>query len=67
MAKRLKSLFPIEDENPIRPVSGRTEPTLWVRRLVVLKKLHSESEIIRDIPFRQGLNVVATADLDAIK
>lgn len=37
-------------------------PTFWVRRVVVLAGLSADSEIIREVPFRRGINVVRVAD-----
>lgn len=43
----------------VTPAAGRTEPRLWVRRLVIWSK---PWEIIRDIPLRKGLNIVWSPD-----
>jgi hypothetical protein len=36
----------------------RSEPSVWVSRLVILEKLSPEPAIIRDIPLARGLNIV---------
>lgn len=61
MARKSRSLFD-ETENPIQPDPGRTEPAVWIRRLVVLDGVTSDSKLIRDVPFRLGLNVIATEE-----
>lgn len=43
----------------ITPESGRLEPRLWVRRLVVWRE---PGEIVRDVPLKPGLNVVWSPD-----
>jgi hypothetical protein len=52
------SLFP----NPalsLNPESGRTEPRLWVRRMVIWRE---PGQVIRDITLRRGLNIVWSPD-----
>lgn len=56
----MKSLFdPPPDE--FAPAVNRTEPVLWVRRLVIVPNLTTGVEPIREVEFRRGLNIVATA------
>lgn len=43
----------------ITPESGRTEPRLWVRRLVVWSE---PGVVLRDIPLRPGFNIVWSPD-----
>ncbi len=39
----------------------RTEPMLWVRRLVILSRYTTDSKaVLRNIPFHPGLNVICT-------
>ena len=52
------TLFPLASE-PQSPDPDRTEPTIWLKRLVILSSLDSSAEI-RNIPFRRGLNVIQT-------
>lgn len=52
------TLFPLD--NPLTPAADRTEPVVWLQRLVILPHLEAESPI-REIPFRPGLNVINTA------
>lgn len=52
------SLFP----NPalsLNPESGRTEPRLWVRRMVIWRE---PGQVVRDITLRRGLNIVWSPD-----
>jgi len=37
-------------------------PSFWVRRLVLVAGLSADTQVIREIPFRRGLNVVRVAD-----
>lgn len=57
-------LFP-DDEFSIRPVVHRTGPPLWVRRLVIANAGGPKTEVLRDITFRPGLNVIRAADRPA--
>jgi hypothetical protein len=51
------TLFPLAE--PITPSPERQEPTLWLKRLVILPELDA-ADPIRDIVFRRGLNIVQT-------
>lgn len=42
------------------PAATTTEPPVWVRRLVLLRQLEPDVEIIREIPFGLGLNLILT-------
>lgn len=42
----------------------RTDPTVWVRRLVIFEKVSPEPTIIRDIALRRGLNIVWAEEPD---
>src|SRR5947208_16885140 len=44
------------------PVAERSEPPLWVRRLVVVAGSNFDADVIREITFRPGLNVVRVVD-----
>lgn len=44
------------------PGDGRSEPLVWVRRLVVVKDRCSSPEIVREVSFKCGLNVIRVAD-----
>lgn len=57
--KSTKSLFP-ELVVDFPPAAGRTEPTVWIRRLVVVDRREPDIEPIRTISFRRGLNIIAT-------
>src|SRR5436190_6953605 len=54
------SLFPDELEPQPSPHPG--PPLLWLRRLVLVRERHAGGEVIRDIPFRLGLNIIDTPD-----
>ncbi|HEY3357785.1 MAG TPA: chromosome segregation protein SMC [Polyangia bacterium] len=43
----------------LRPDTGRTEPRLWIRRLVVWSE---PSVVLRDVSLRPGLNIVWSPD-----
>src|SRR5262249_22137256 len=58
------TLFP-DEELPIEPATGRTEPVVWIRRLVVVKERAPGAEVIRDISFRPGLNVIRAVERPA--
>jgi hypothetical protein len=55
------SLFP-DEELPIEPASDRIEPVLWIRRLVVVKERVPNADIIREVTFRPGLNVIRAVE-----
>jgi hypothetical protein len=42
------------------PAAATNEPPVWVRRVVLLRQLEPEIEIIREIPFGLGLNLIIT-------
>ena len=46
----------------LTPAADRTEPRVWVRRLVVVSERSPSGEVIRDVPFRRGLNIIRVAD-----
>ena len=56
------TLFPLEEE-PIEPATNRCKPVLWLKRLVILSALDSKN-IIRDIEFRRGLNIIQTHQME---
>lgn len=51
-------LFPNRPLN-LMPAAGRAEPRLWVRRLILWEEPGKE---IRNIPLRQGLNIIWSPD-----
>lgn len=57
------TLFPLERE-PLKPSPDRREPTLWLQRLVILSSQNS-SAVIRNIPFRRGLNIIRTRQMES--
>ena len=52
------NLFP--NDGPLTSAADRTEPSFWLRRLIVLPELSLEARPIRDIVFRRGLNIIQT-------
>ncbi len=55
------SLFPDQDV-PIEPATDKTEPIVWIRRLVIVKERVAAPVVIRDVPFRLGLNVIRVVE-----
>lgn len=51
----MSSLFP---ESPPDPIAE--EPPIWIRRLVIIRSLDPQPDVIRDIPFELGLNLIVT-------
>ncbi len=47
------------------PIAASTEPPVWVRRLVILRQLEPEVDLIREIPFGLGLNLIVTRQPEA--
>jgi hypothetical protein len=43
----------------------KTEPDVWVRRLVLFSRLTPKPEVIRDIPLHRGLNIVWAEEPDS--
>ena len=43
----------------------KTEPDVWVKRLVLFARLTPQPEIIRDIPLHRGLNIVWAEEPDS--
>ncbi len=56
----MKSLFDELQEDFV-PAADRSEPALWVRRLVVVPERSVDATPIREVEFRRGLNIIATA------
>jgi hypothetical protein len=50
-----------EPGDEIRPADDRMNPVLWIRRLVVVELLAPDVEPLREVEFRRGLNIIATA------
>lgn len=55
------SLFP-DPPFQITPAADRTEPRVWVRRLIVVAERSPSGKVIREVPFRRGLNIIRVAD-----
>ncbi len=55
------TLFPL-DREPLKPAKNRREPVVWLQRVVILSALDS-STVIRNIPFRRGLNIIKTRQM----
>lgn len=43
----------------VSPAQDRLEPHVWVRRMIILEE---QGKVIRDIPFRKGLNIIWSPD-----
>ena len=57
------TLFSLDAE-PFKPAEDRTQPVVWIKRLVILSNLDSsKSSVIRDIEFRRGLNIIKTKQM----
>ena len=56
----MKSLFDLPPDD-FAPIDDRTEPGLWVRRLIIIPDRTADVEPIREVEFRRGLNIIATA------
>jgi len=50
-----------EGAGSINPDRARKEPEVWIRRLKLVEALDPGAKTIRDIEFRRGLNIIATA------
>ncbi|QEG00159.1 Chromosome partition protein Smc [Stieleria maiorica] len=57
------TLFPLDRET-LKPAKNRREPDLMLRRVVILSILDSKA-VIRNIPFRRGLNIIKTKQMKA--
>ncbi|MBX3424253.1 MAG: hypothetical protein KF688_01115 [Pirellulales bacterium] len=55
-----------EADEGIRPAADRLNPILWIRRLVIVERLAPDAQPIREVEFRRGLNIVATARPDEL-
>lgn len=42
------------------PTPAAIEPPVWIRRLVLLRAIEPEADVIREIPFELGLNLILT-------
>ncbi|MEM8864194.1 MAG: hypothetical protein AAGF31_01455 [Planctomycetota bacterium] len=56
------SLLPPDNPFELKPDASRTEPVVWVRRLVILESEKAFDSPVRDIAFRRGLNLIRTAE-----
>ena len=55
------TLFPL-DREPLKPAKNRHEPVIWLHRMVILSAFDA-SAVIRNIPFRRGLNIIKTGEM----
>ena len=53
-------LFDIHDELQLVPSSERPDPVIWIERMVIVESLKENPNIIREILFRRGLNIIRT-------
>ncbi|MBA4191194.1 MAG: hypothetical protein C0467_24705 [Planctomycetaceae bacterium] len=56
----ITSLFP-DDPEPLK-VAERAEPTVWIRRLVVVSNRTPDATVLRAVEFRTGLNIIRVAE-----
>ena len=56
-----------DDEYEFGADANRKKPALWIRRLVVFNETDSSVEVIREVKFRLGLNIINTAKPDREK
>lgn len=54
------SLFP-EQHDDFAPAADRPAPVVWVRRLAIIERREPGIEPVREVSFRRGLNIIATA------
>lgn len=56
--------MPLFHEEPTWPApsAARREPAVWVRRLTLVRELAPWGEVIREVTFRRGLNIIHTAE-----
>lgn len=54
------SLFDIHEGLSITPSPERPDPVIWIERMIVVESLSEDTEIIREISFRRGLNIIRT-------
>lgn len=49
----------LDPPRQVRPATGRSEPTVWLRKLCIVRELQPGSEhLVRSIEMRRGLNVL---------
>ena len=59
MSAKQRDLFGLDQRRRVQPSPDRRSPTLWVRRLRVLRELGSgDLHVVRDVELRRGFNVV---------
>ena len=56
----VQSRLPFPDLG-ITPSAAFAEPDIWIRRLVIVEDIKPPVRVVRAIAFRQGLNIVCTA------
>src|SRR5262249_7374282 len=49
-----------EPDHSVKPNPG--QPAIWLRRLMIVRERSAGAEVIRDISFRLGLNIVDTPE-----
>ena len=54
------NLFDTEPEFELMPDADRTDPIIWIRRLVIVDERKSDTYVRRNIEFRRGLNIIQT-------
>jgi hypothetical protein len=56
-----ETLFP-EPDLPLVPAANPAEPEMWIRRLVIVTERKAPAQVIRDVGFRPGLNIIRVAE-----
>ncbi|QDU96258.1 hypothetical protein [Lignipirellula cremea] len=59
----MPNLLLFDDDAPevADQANGRSEPVIWLRRLKIVEELRPDADVVREITFRRGMNVIATA------
>ena len=55
-------LFDIHNEFHLTPSPERPDPVIWIERMVIVESLKESPNIIREILFRRGLNIIRTEE-----
>jgi uncharacterized protein YydD (DUF2326 family) len=53
-------IFDFQEKLSIVPSTERVEPVVWIEHLVIIDSLNNNAEILREISFRRGLNIIRT-------
>ncbi|MDR0602668.1 MAG: hypothetical protein LBG80_00010 [Bacteroidales bacterium] len=56
----IQLLFDLQENLSIIPAVKRSEPVVWIEHLAIVDSLNDRAEIIREVSFRRGLNIIRT-------